>query len=77
MKDRELGVPSLPGLIAQVIFEQLKPDFTTLIASHHVTPFTGHVKIFHSATVTFIAPSDPSGTGNMQNKYICAMPSWH
>ncbi|KIO05507.1 hypothetical protein M404DRAFT_141006 [Pisolithus tinctorius Marx 270] len=73
----ELGIPSLPGLIAQFIFEQLHPDSTMLITSHHVTPFTGHVKIFHSATATFIAPSDPSGIGSMWHKYIRAMPSWH
>ncbi|KAF9230383.1 hypothetical protein BU15DRAFT_57302, partial [Melanogaster broomeanus] len=38
--------------------------------------FTGRIKIFHSATSTFVLPSDPSGIGSMQREYIRAMPSW-
>ncbi|KAI6010393.1 hypothetical protein BKA83DRAFT_4068665, partial [Pisolithus microcarpus] len=58
----ELGIPSLPKLIARFISEQLQPDSITLSI---IPPFTGHLKIFHSATTTFVAPSDSSGILSM------------
>ena len=39
--------------------------------------FAGRLKVFHSATVTFISPSDPSGIGSMRREQIRAMPTWH
>ncbi|KAI6096718.1 hypothetical protein F5141DRAFT_1190959 [Pisolithus sp. B1] len=70
----ELSIPSLPKLIACFTSKQLQPDSVTLSI---VPPFTGHLKIFHLATATFIAPSDPSRIGSMQHEHICAIPSWH
>ncbi|KAI6006921.1 hypothetical protein EDD15DRAFT_2153545 [Pisolithus albus] len=70
----ELGIPSLPKLIACFISEQLQPDSIT---PSIVPPFTGRLKIFHSATATFVAPSDPSGIGSMRHEHIRAIPSWH
>ncbi|KIK97910.1 hypothetical protein PAXRUDRAFT_135335, partial [Paxillus rubicundulus Ve08.2h10] len=59
----ELGIPSLPQFIANFISEQLHADSN--IPHHHLPPFTSHVKIFNSATATFVSPSDPSGIGSM------------
>ncbi|KAI6003078.1 hypothetical protein EDD15DRAFT_2157546 [Pisolithus albus] len=73
----ELGIPSLPKLIAYFISDQLQPDRVTPIVPCVVAPFTGRLKVFHSATATFVAPSDPSGIGSMRREYIRAMPSWH
>ncbi|KIK19403.1 hypothetical protein PISMIDRAFT_107584, partial [Pisolithus microcarpus 441] len=61
----KLGIPSLPKLIAYFISEQLQLDSVTPIIPCVVAPFTSHLKIFHSATVTFVAPSDPSGISSM------------
>ena len=44
---------------------------------HRLLPYTGHIKIFNSATATFISPSDPSRIGGMQHETIRALPSWH
>lgn len=40
-------------------------------------PYTGRIKIFNSATATFVSPSDPSGIGSMRHETIRALPSWH
>ncbi|KIJ06058.1 hypothetical protein PAXINDRAFT_20728 [Paxillus involutus ATCC 200175] len=59
----ELGIPSLPRFIANFISEQLHANSN--IPHHRLPPFTSHVKIFNSATATFVSPSDPSGIGSM------------
>ena len=38
--------------------------------------FTGCVKIYHSATATFVSPSDPCGVGGARREQIKATPSW-
>jgi len=70
----ELGIPSLPALIACFLSEQLQPEPTPAVS--RLPPFTGRIKIFHSATATFVSPSDPSGIGTMQHEHIHAVPSW-
>ena len=37
---------------------------------------TGRVKIYHSATATFVSPSDPCGVGGACHEQIKATPSW-
>lgn len=34
------------------------------------------VYVYHSASITFYAPSDPSGIGGMRREHIRATPSW-
>ncbi|KIK73518.1 hypothetical protein PAXRUDRAFT_178221, partial [Paxillus rubicundulus Ve08.2h10] len=70
----ELGIPSLPKLIGQFLFEQLHPASPP--TTSRLPPFTGCIKVFHLATATFVAPSDPSRIGSMWQEYIRAMPSW-
>ena len=71
----ELGIPLLPRLIAQFISKQLHPNSMNLHC--RLLPYTGRIKIFNSATATFVSPSDPSGIGGMRHETICALPSWH
>ncbi|KAF8838495.1 hypothetical protein BDN67DRAFT_982459, partial [Paxillus ammoniavirescens] len=47
----ELGIPSLPSLIACFLAEQLHPESQP--ACSCLPPFTGHIKIFNSAAATF------------------------
>ncbi|KIJ58801.1 hypothetical protein HYDPIDRAFT_101977, partial [Hydnomerulius pinastri MD-312] len=70
----ELGIPSLPSLVAHFLVEQLHPE--SQLACSRLPPFTGRIKIFNSATATFVAPSDPSGIGSMRREHIRAVPSW-
>ena len=39
-------------------------------------PINGKISVFHSATATFYAPSDPSGTHGIQRERIRSTPSW-
>ena len=66
----ELGIAELPGLVDRFLSEQLE------LGAHR--SFTiGRIKVFHSAIVTFVSPSDPSGIGSMRREQIRAIPSWH
>ncbi|KAF9234302.1 hypothetical protein BU15DRAFT_90031 [Melanogaster broomeanus] len=58
----ELGVPGLSRLIGQFLYEQPHKESTS---TPHFPVFAGRVKVFHSATATFVSPSDPSGIGSM------------
>ena len=66
----ELGIAELPSLVDRFLWEQLE------LGAHR--SFTiGHIKVFHSAIVTFVSPSDPSGIGSMRWEQIHAIASWH
>ncbi|KAF9225439.1 hypothetical protein BS17DRAFT_700582 [Gyrodon lividus] len=69
----ELGIPSLPSLIARFLAEHLHPESQPAHARLH--PFTSRIKIFNSAIATFVAPSNPSDIGSMRRKHIHAVPS--
>ncbi|KAG2102871.1 uncharacterized protein F5147DRAFT_746797 [Suillus discolor] len=75
----ELGIPSFPTLICLFLYDQIHAD------DHHSSAdiplcncpsYMGPIKIFHSATATFVAPSDPSGITGMHRQHIRAAPSW-
>ncbi|KAG1903865.1 uncharacterized protein F5891DRAFT_1126823 [Suillus fuscotomentosus] len=75
----ELKVPSLPTLIRLFLYDQIHTD------DHHSSvdvplcdcpSYMGAIKVFNSAAVTFIAPSDPSGITGMHHEHLCAVPSW-
>ncbi|KAI6158878.1 hypothetical protein EDD17DRAFT_1779129 [Pisolithus thermaeus] len=60
----ELGIPMLPKLISEFLYEQLHCEpISSLSHPHHLPVFTGPLKVFHLATATFVSPSDPSGIG--------------
>ncbi|KAI5987199.1 hypothetical protein EDD15DRAFT_2372610 [Pisolithus albus] len=74
----ELGIPTLSTLIPQFLYEQLNCESTPLPASaSHLPVFTGPLKVFHSATTTFVSPSDLSGIGGMRWETIHTIPVWH
>lgn len=76
-----LGLPNLEDHIRRFLYDQLYPDSVlmgmeiNIDACPHVDPNL-HIKIYHSATSFFHAPSDTSGIGGMQREIIRATPSW-
>jgi len=69
----ELGIPALPDLIRDFLSHQLDAD----TGLQHLTTSTGRVRVSHSASATFISPSDPCGIGCTRHKQIRATPSWY
>ncbi|KAI6028109.1 hypothetical protein EDC04DRAFT_2573065, partial [Pisolithus marmoratus] len=62
----ELCIPTLSMLIGQFLYDQLRCSSTPPPASaSHFPVFTGMLKVFHSATATFVSPSDLSGIVGM------------
>ena len=75
----KLEVAEFPELLRRFLYDQLYPN--ARIPSAHVSinacpKFAGKFSIFHCATATFRAPSDPSGPRSMRREYIHATPSW-
>ncbi|KAI6107417.1 hypothetical protein EV401DRAFT_1871800, partial [Pisolithus croceorrhizus] len=74
----ELGIPTLPRLVGEFLYEQLHCEpISSPSHPRHLPVFTGPLKVFHSATATFVSPSDPSGIGSMRHEMIRAIPMWH
>jgi len=74
-----LGLQGLQNAIQRFLYDQLNPDAEIPgdRADLHVCPvFHGKVRVFHSASATFCAPSDQSGVGGMHHEIIRATPSW-
>ncbi|KIM57503.1 hypothetical protein SCLCIDRAFT_130392, partial [Scleroderma citrinum Foug A] len=71
----KLGITELPGLVDKFLSKQL--ELSTCHSFHCSLTEIGRIKVFHSATVTFVSPSDPSGIGSMRREQIHAIPSWH
>jgi hypothetical protein len=68
----KINEPDLPALTRMFLSDQLGIDGMPA----GFLPSTIHVKVFHSATATFFAPSDPSGIHGMRRERIRATPSW-
>jgi hypothetical protein len=65
-----INEPDLPILTQEFLADQLH-------LGGEVTPLiTSKVNVFHSATATFFAPSDPSGIRGMRSECIRSTPSW-
>ena len=76
---QKLELPNFPELIRHFLYDQIYPD--AQISSSQVSidacpVFDGKISIFYNASMTFRAPSDPSGPSGMRHEYICATPSW-
>ncbi|KAG2108190.1 uncharacterized protein F5147DRAFT_745795 [Suillus discolor] len=72
----ELGITSFPTLICLFLYDQIHAD------DHHSSAdvplcdcpsYMGPIKIFHSATATFVAPSDPSGITGIIDSRSCSI----
>ncbi|KAI6105120.1 hypothetical protein EV401DRAFT_2060651 [Pisolithus croceorrhizus] len=82
----ELGIPTLPRLVSEFLYEQLHCEPISSPSHPRRLPvFTGPLKVFHSATATFVSPSDPSGIGILcffsfvytnGYSYPCALIHW-
>ena len=68
----ELTIPSLPDLIREFLSHQLDADADL----RRPVTFIGRIKVFHSASATFVSPSDPHGIGCTCREQIRATPSW-
>ncbi|KAI0364939.1 hypothetical protein BV20DRAFT_1056861 [Pilatotrama ljubarskyi] len=72
-----IGIPTLPMLLARFLQEQAHLDSDEPSPPDETLPYpVGRIHVFHSATATFYAPSDPSGIGGMHREHIRATPSW-
>jgi hypothetical protein len=70
----KLNETDLPVLTLGFLADQLGAGPGGALANFLRITTTVHV--FHSATATFFAPSDPSGIRGMRREYIRATPSW-
>jgi hypothetical protein len=76
-----IGEPKLLEYVRRFLYDQVYPDAdvcgmdASLEACPRVPPFL-QVKVFHSASATYHAPSDLSGIGGMHREWIRATPSW-
>ncbi|KAL1732578.1 hypothetical protein EV714DRAFT_206250 [Schizophyllum commune] len=76
-----LGLPSLPTLIRQFLYQQEHPDCDSASESSDVPlsacpAFDGKLHVVASAIATFYAPSDQCGTGGMHHERIRSTLSW-
>jgi hypothetical protein len=76
-----LKQPNLIEYIRRFLYDQFFPNSEVCgmdidIALCPAIPNDLGIKVFHSATSTYYAPSDISGTGGMHRERIRAVPSW-
>ena len=71
---------NLPDLVQHFLFYQLYPDSDIepddLPLEQCPPLWDTHASVFHSATATFRAPSNPSGPGGMYREVIHSTPRW-
>lgn len=69
--------PDLTLLVSRFLHGQAFPE-SDIPANQDLAPCptVQKLRIFHSASATFYAPSDPSGIGGMHRERIRAAPSW-
>ena len=76
----KIGQHNLLDLTRCFLFYQLNPTTTTepdqLTLADCPMIWESKVSVYHSATATFRAPSNPSGPGGMYRETIQSMPSW-
>ena len=76
-----LDIPRLIEYIRRFLYDQFFPnaEFCGMDVDLALCPEIPNdlgIKVFHSATSTYYAPSDVSGTGGMHRERIRAVPSW-
>ena len=76
-----LNRPQLVEHTRQFLYDQFHPDAEVcgMDAPLHlcpVIPSNLRIRVYHSATSTYYAPSDLSGIGGMHREIIRATPSW-
>ena len=76
-----LNQPQLLEHVRRFLYDQFHPDaevcgMDTPLDSCPAVPNNLRIKVYHSATLTYHAPSDLSGIGGMHHEIIRATPSW-
>ena len=73
-----IGQANLDDLVRHFLFYEQNPDFngTPLLSLCPTTTNAKKIAIFHSATATFCAPSNPSGPGGLYRETIRCVPRW-
>ncbi len=74
-----IGVAELPSLVSQYLRDQMDPSSSSLNMQDNsllTLDDRKRVYVYHSASVTFYAPSDPSRVNGMRCEQIQATPSW-
>jgi len=75
----EFNLPQFPNILRHYLHSQLHPtDPCNLddIPLGECPLYDGKLRVYHSACVTFFAPSDLSGVYGMRCEYICSCPMW-
>ena len=76
----KIGQHDLPDLVRYFLFYQLDPSSDIepddLPLNQCPVLWDSRVSVFHSATATFHAPSNPSGPGGMYREVIHSPPLW-
>jgi len=76
----KIGQHNLPDLVRRFLFYQLDPTSNVepddLPLEQCPVLWDSRVSVFHSATATFRAPSNPSGPGGMYREIIHSTPHW-
>ncbi|KAF8258699.1 hypothetical protein EI94DRAFT_1774119 [Lactarius quietus] len=67
--------PNFPLVFTQFLSKTLHPDKPTML--EECPTFDGAIKVHHSATATFYAPSDLSGSGGLWRELIQSTPSFY
>jgi hypothetical protein len=72
-----LGQPHLHELIRRFLYLQVNPNNDNSDITLSSCPlFDSDISIYHSATSTFYAPSNPSGIRGMHREVIRSTPEW-
>lgn len=74
-----MGIPSLPALISQFLYEQQNPGLAVPVEDIPLSEcpsYTGKVYTYPSAIARFHAPSDKSGLGGMLWERLRSVPRW-
>ena len=62
--------------MARFLFQQVHSNADIPDDLEDLPECPSRIHVYHSATATFYAPSDPSGVGGMHREHIRATPSW-
>ncbi|TDL21906.1 hypothetical protein BD410DRAFT_284313 [Rickenella mellea] len=77
---KRLNQPQLGSMIRNFLQDQLagrdEPSTSTNAFSMSIQLFCEKIRVHHTATAYFYAPSDPCGVGGMRREMIRATPSW-
>ena len=69
--------PAFPFALRRFLFILNNPNKPIPTAIEDLPAFEGKIKVYHSATATFYAPSDLCGAGGLRRELIRSTPSFH